>query len=333
MREKRPLVSVVVPTFNAGLGFERLLAGISEQRGNFDVEVIVVDSGSTDGTVERARRHGATVHSIPKEEFNHGGSRNLGVSLARGEYVALTVQDAVPLDGNWLAAMVRSFEEEERVAGVYGRQVPRAESGILSRVVVNSIATAGSVRREQYAGSPELYRALTPAQRRDLAAFDNVSSGVRRSVWEEIPFEPTNFGEDIRWGRAVVEAGYKVVYEPESAVIHSHDRNFVYDLRRNYINQVVVAELFGLVQVPNIARLLVAILASSLHVFSLLRKEGGGKTAPRDGARFALIALRHAVVSQAGVYLGSKVGPADGRLARSFPRLRRRLDGFLSRGV
>lgn len=332
MKRDRLLISVVVPTFDAGPEFERLLDGISAQRGDFDVDVILVDSGSTDGTVERARRYGATVHRIPKAEFNHGGSRNLGVSLARGEYVALTVQDAVPLDGNWLAAMVRSFEEDERVAGVYGRQVPRAESGILSRVVVNSIATAGSARREQYAGSPELYRVLTPAQRRDLAAFDNVSSCVRRSVWEEIPFEPTNFGEDIRWGKAVVEAGYKIVYEPESAVIHSHDRNFVYDLRRNYINQVVVSGLFGLVQIPNGARLLVAMLASFLHVFSLLRKEGG-KTVPRDGARFALIALRHAVVSQTGVYLGSKVGPEDGRLARSLPRLRRRLAGFLSKGV
>lgn len=332
MREKRPLISVVVPTYNAGPEFERLLDGISAQRGDFDVEVVVVDSGSTDGTVERARRHGATVHSIPKGEFNHGGSRNLGISLARGEYVALTVQDAVPLDGNWLAAMVRDFEEDERVAGVYGRQVPRAKSGVLSRVVVNSIATAGLARREQYAGSPEQYRALPPARRRDLAAFDNVSSCVRRSVWEEIPFEPTNFGEDIRWGRAVVEAGYEIVYEPESAVVHSHDRNLVYDLRRNYVNQVVVWELFGLVQVPNVARLLVAMLASFLHVFSLLRKEGGG-AGLSDDARFALLAARHAVVSQTGVYLGSKVGPANGWLARTFPGLRRRLAGFLSKGV
>lgn len=333
MNEYRPLVSVVIPTFNAGPDFERLLAGLAAQQGDFDVEVVLVDSGSTDGTVERARRYGAKVHRIPKEEFNHGGSRNRGVSLAGGEYVALTVQDAVPLGERWLAAMVRDFEGDERVAGVYGRQVPREDSGILSRAVINSLATAGLGRREQYAGSPERYRELSPVQRRNLAAFDNVSSCVRRSVWVKIPFEPTNFGEDIRWGKAVVEAGYRIVYEPESAVVHSHDRDFVYDLRRNYINQVVVAELFGLVQVPNVARLVVAILASFLHVFSLLRKEHGGKTGPRDGARFARYAARHAVVSQTGVYLGSKVGPRNGRLARSFPRLRRRLDGFLSKGV
>src|SRR5215207_11506377 len=114
-----PDVSIVIPTFNGGPEFEALLDGLCAQEGDFEREIILIDSGSTDGTVELAQQYGATVHRIPKTEFNHGATRNLGVSLARGKYVALTVQDAVPVDEWWLAAMVENLERDEQVAGVY----------------------------------------------------------------------------------------------------------------------------------------------------------------------------------------------------------------------
>ncbi len=117
-------VSVVIPTFNAGPEFEELLQKISSQERDFEHEIVVVDSESTDGTAELARRYGATVHQIAKQKFNHGATRNLGISLSRGEYIALTVQDSVPLDERWLYAMVENLERDERVAGVYSRQLP-----------------------------------------------------------------------------------------------------------------------------------------------------------------------------------------------------------------
>ncbi len=246
MTVNRPKVSVVIPTLNAGPDFEELLRKVFAQEGDFELlEVLVVDSGSTDGTDELARRCGASVHRISRREFDHGATRNLGISLARGEYVALTVADAVPLDEGWLGAMVEDLELDERVAGVYGRQVPRPEASPLTRVLLNSLASASLERREQFAGGPERYREMPPRkrrltafgrarlaafERRGLAAFDNVSSCLRRSVWEEVPFEKTSFGEDIRWGKRVVEAGHKIVYEPRSAVLHSHERGPLYDL-------------------------------------------------------------------------------------------------------
>ena len=174
-------VSIVIPTLNAGPGFGELLAGIQSQEGPFEREILVLDSGSTDGTDELARRYGARVHRIRRSEFDHGGTRNLGISLAKGEYVVLTVQDAVPLDERWLSTMVENLERDERVAGVYGRQVPHPHAGPLTRVLVNNLASAGLERREQFAGGPERYRGLPPGQRRRLAAFDNVSSCLRRS--------------------------------------------------------------------------------------------------------------------------------------------------------
>jgi rhamnosyltransferase len=288
--------------------------------------VVVVDSGSTDGTDELARRYGATVHSIPRSEFNHGATRNLGISLTDTEYVVLTVQDAIPHDSRWLGPMIEVLESDERVAGVFGRQVPHPRAGAVTRALVNSLASASPERREQFAGGPEEYRALPPARRRRLAAFDNVSSCIRRSVWERIPFERTTFGEDIRWGKRVVEAGYKTVYEPRSTVYHSHERGALYDLRRYYVDGRILRELFDLALIPNVLLLVPAIARSFLNLYRLLRREG----AVDDMPRLVWTALTYSAASQLGAFLGAN---SASLAALAGPRLFGRLHGYLSRGV
>jgi rhamnosyltransferase len=320
-----PKASVVLLTFNAGPGFEDLLQRLRAQKTDFEYEVLVIDSGSTDGTTKLAERYGASVHRIPTAEFDHGATRNLGVSLSKGEYVALLVQDAVPLDGLWLAAMVEDLERNPLVAGVYGRQVPRPESDALTRVLVNGWPTASPERREQFAGGPERYRALLPTERRTLATFDDVSSCVRRAIWEEMPFEPTRFGEDLRWGKRVVEAGYRLVYEPRAAVCHSHERGALYDLRRYYVDAQLLLELFGISATPNLARLLFNTLRSSAYLYRRLRREPDAGSAPH----LALTALRHALFGQIGSYLGVK----SHRTSRMNPRVAARLDRLFGKGI
>ena len=320
-------VSIVIPTLDAGPGFEDLLKKISAQEGDFDREVVVVDSGSTDGTDELAQRYGAVVHRIGKQEFNHGATRNLGISISRGEYVALIVQDAIPLDKRWLATMVEDLERDERVAGVYGRQVPHPGSSLPTRVLVNSQASAGLERWEQFAGGSEQYRKMSPAKRRRLATFDNVNSCLRRVVWEEVPFEKTNFAEDMRWGKRVIERGYRIVYEPRSAVFHSHERGAVYNLRRYYVDQRVLLELFGLELVPNLARLFLAIFRFSLHFYRLLRRN---EEIAAKGALWSMLpAVKYAIPAQVGNYLGGKSESIACLSPRAFERLHR----FLSKGI
>ncbi|HKH12491.1 MAG TPA: glycosyltransferase family 2 protein [Rubrobacter sp.] len=308
-----PKASVVIPTLNAGPEFAATLDGVFAQKTDADLEVLVLDSGSTDGTRELARARGAAVHDVPGGSFDHGATRDLGLSLAAGEYVALLVQDAVPLDDRWLFAMVEDLDDP-LVAGVYGRQVPRPGSGPLARVLVTNAPTAGRERREQHAGGPERYRALPPARRRELALFDNVSSCLRRAVWEEIPFGRTGFGEDLRWGERVVARGYKLVYEPRSAVVHSHERGPLYDLRRHYAEGLLLLDLFGLAPVPTLASVLLNSALASAHLLRRLLID------ERAGWRSPPLAVRHAVASQLGMYLATRRLPA-------------RLDAFLGGGV
>ncbi|HEX6724380.1 MAG TPA: glycosyltransferase, partial [Gaiella sp.] len=96
------MISVVIPVKDGGADLARCLAGIAAQGIEEEVEIVVVDSGSTDGGPERARAAGAVVHEIPAEEFGHGRTRNLGVELARGDTVVFTSQDAVADDSGWL---------------------------------------------------------------------------------------------------------------------------------------------------------------------------------------------------------------------------------------
>ncbi|CAN5886678.1 N/A [soil metagenome] len=318
-------VSIVIPTYNAGPDFSTLLGRISAQQTDFDYEIVTVDSGSSDGTPEIAERYGAVTHRILKSEFNHGATRNLGISLSRGEYVALTVQDAVPLDEHWLSAMVENLERDEQVAGVYGRQAPHKDASLLTRALTNGLASASLERREWSIEDVGRYRKLPPNRRRRLAAFDNVGSCIRRSVWEDLPFDATNFGEDVRWGKKVVEAGYKIVYEPRSAVLHSHERGALYDLRRYYVDQRVLRELFGSRQRPSLVRLPVGIARTTGHLYRLLRREEVAAGALLLG----WLAVKYAVPTQIGAYIGAR-GDAVARLSpRAFSKMHR----FLSKGI
>ena len=319
-------VSVVIPTFNAGPGFEELLRKLDAQERDFELEIIVVDSGSTDGTAELAAGYGAVLHRVPQADFDHGATRDLGISLSSGEYVALTVQDAVPLDEKWLSAMVENLNKDPHVAAVYGRHVPRSDAGVLTRALVGNLAVADLERREQEIQDQASYRSLPPTQRRRLAAFDNVSSCLRRQVWEKFPFGEADFAEDLRWGKKVVEAGYTIVYEPRSVVVHSHERGPIYDLRRHYVDQLVIDELFGARMVPNLRRLILSIPYATRHVYGLLRRE---QPAPKKRPRLLLDAATFALTSQLGAYLGTKV-PS---LSHLNPKLHARLHRLLAKGV
>lgn len=321
-----PKASIVILTRDAGPDFRVLLDRLVSQRTDFSYEVVVIDSGSTDGTAATARDAGVRVHAISSSEFSHGATRNLGASLCRGEYVAFLVQDALPLNERWLSALVEALENDERVAGVYSRQLPRPESGPLTRILVGGWATAAPKRRFQFAGNSDSYRALPPEEKLRVSAFDNVSSCVQRSILEQHPFEQTGFGEDLRWGASVVEAGYAVVYEPDSTVLHSHERGVFYDLRRHYANGKLLLDLFGVSLTPNILRLVLNTLLSTGYLGRRLFRE---EKTLRRRIRFTLLAAAHASVGQLGAYLAAK----NILLASRNPRLSRAVDAFLEKGV
>lgn len=246
-----PDVSIVIPTLNGGALFRRVLDAVRRQATSRSVEILCIDSGSTDDTVAIGKELGTEVTTIPRTEFNHGETRNLGIGKASAEIVVLMTQDALPVDDRWLEALLEPFTDE-RVAGTYARQIPRDDADILTRHRLENWVTFGKERIIREIKNRADYDALPPAEKYKFCNFDNVCSCVRKSVWRRIPFKQADFAEDMEWSRDALLAGWKIVYQPEAQVIHSHNRSQVYEHRRTYLVVRRLNELFGYRPVENI---------------------------------------------------------------------------------
>ena len=234
-------ISIIIPTKNAGPEFRETMAAVRKQ--TRESEVVVVDSGSTDGTLDIAREFGARTISIPPESFNHGETRNLGVRRSTGRFCVMLVQDATPVGENWLAELISPFSDA-RVAGVTGAQVPRPDSDPIGRWQVEyRNRFLGVEMRIQELENWDHFTSLSFQERLRLVSFDNVSSALRREFWEQNPFQPLPFAEDLDWGVRVIEAGWRIVYNPSTRVIHSHSRPAAYRMRRSYLSGRIVPKL------------------------------------------------------------------------------------------
>jgi rhamnosyltransferase len=220
------VISVLIPVKNGGADLVRCLGGIARQRADDEVEVVVVDSGSSDESPRRARELGAQVHEIPPDEFMHGATRNLAARLSHGDVLVFTTQDAVAADETWLATLVAALDGGD-VAGAYGRQLPHEEARPPERFFLDFLYGPHARTQRLAAGLDELTYEHT--------LFSNVNSAIRRSVWEEFPLrDDVTMSEDQEWSRRVLLAGRTIVYEPLAAVRHSHSYTLSGAFRRFY---------------------------------------------------------------------------------------------------
>ncbi|NJA04845.1 MULTISPECIES: glycosyltransferase [unclassified Methylomonas] len=245
------LCSIVIPTKNGGALFKSVIQKLATQKLWSQVELIVIDSGSTDDTVDIARASGARVFEISAEEFNHGATRDFGISLATSEHVILLVQDAVPYDNELINAMLAPFGDSE-VAGVYARQLPQLNADSLTKRNLNCWLTGRTTAEVRKMKSLEWYESLEPIEKYFFCNFDNVCSSIRKSVWKEHKFGNISFGEDIDWAERILKSGKKIVYEPKAVVVHSHERSIAYEFKRTYVCHRKLFQLFGLQLVPNL---------------------------------------------------------------------------------
>lgn len=232
----QPLVSVVIPTLNAGNEFARLLEVIKAQQVSGDVEIVVIDSSSRDGTPELAQGAGARVLSIPRRRFNHGRTRNQAIQASRGEFIVLTVQDAVPTNSHWLTRLLTPLLEQSEVTGSYGLQIASPTSGLLAKTRSSLWREGNDFPLVKFLETPEKFLEMPPEKRLALISFDNVTSCIRRGTWEMVPFPERNYGEDMAWAKEVLLEGYKIAYVPMAQVWHCHESGWLYELRRAYLD-------------------------------------------------------------------------------------------------
>jgi rhamnosyltransferase len=215
--------TVIIPTLNGQQYLGRILDMIDAQDFEGTVEVLVVDSGSTDRTLEIVRaRQNVRLHEIPNSEFGHGKTRNLAAALARGRMLAFITQDAVPLTTSWLRELTAPLDScgLDAVA-VLGRQEPRPGCFPLQKYEIRAVFGRFGEQAVVYQrGEPE----PTESELELLSFYSDVNSATRRQfLLEVIPYRDLRYSEDMAFGRDVIESGYRRAYAPAGAVEHSND--------------------------------------------------------------------------------------------------------------
>jgi rhamnosyltransferase len=219
-------VGLIVPTLNAGKLWESWLKAFEQQTRKPDY-LLVIDSSSNDDTAAMARAHGFEVQVIPKSEFNHGGTRQFGVSLlAPADILVFLTQDALLANPDAIAKLVAAFEDEQ-VGAVYGRQLPHRDAGPIG----------AHARLFNYPSESQL-RSLGDRKRFGIKTvfISNSFSAYRRSALMQtggFPFD-TIMNEDTYVAGKMLMKGWKIRYCAEAQVFHSHDYGFMEEFKRYF---------------------------------------------------------------------------------------------------
>lgn len=233
-------VSIVIPATNERATLEQSLPLILKQDFPDPFDVLIIDSGSTDGSREwltqlATEEPRLRLYLQKPGDFHHAGTRNLGLAITKSEIVVFMAGDAIPVGESWLSTLVKPLLDDPRVAGSYGRQLPRADADAFNRL------------RTLY-NYPETGHVKTlhdpPMTAKERFFFSSVNCCIHRKRMGEARFDegvPVN--EDVALSWQLLYSGWKLAYEPEAAVVHSHNRTPLEILQRYYDNAVTYKQI------------------------------------------------------------------------------------------
>jgi GT2 family glycosyltransferase len=223
-----PLVTVVIPVYNGGTMLKTVVESCLDQDLDQTFEVLLIDSASSDGCLEGLPEdERLRLHRIRKEDFGHGRTRNLGVELARGEYVAFITQDAIPANRMWLMNLIDPLQNDPRVAGVFGCHIAHIDHGQLTAHDLDQHFNRWIFRshRQPIELNADRQTADGVVSSHERFYSDN-NSCLRKSAWETLPLPDVVYGEDQLWARDILRKGYKKAYASTAVVRHSHEYGF-----------------------------------------------------------------------------------------------------------
>jgi len=227
MAEDRPETSIIIRAFNEERWLPDVFAALAVQQYR-DFEVLLVDSGSVDRTREIAAENGARIVRLRSEDFTFGHSLNVGVSEARGRFIAILSAHAIPVGDAWLERLVAPLRQDD-VAMVYGGQRGHGLSKFSEVCDFERI----------FPSKAERVHAPDPFA-------NNANSAIKRELWKSHLFDEGLPGlEDIEWAKHWSEQDQRVVYVPEACVIHVHTETWA-QVRRRYYREGMAARWVGL---------------------------------------------------------------------------------------
>lgn len=234
-------ISIIIPTLNGKEFIDKSLTEIFRQTLLLE-EVVIVDSGSTDGTVDVIKKYiyeGYPIRfaQISKDEFGHGKTRNYAAGLSGGDILVFLTQDAIPAHHRWLENLIKPFTFHDGVACVFGRHIPREDCNpLIERDIINHFDSFGK--------EPYVYQRVDWSDESAVEKYkDNkgwycfnstVNCAIRKSIWKKIRFREVLYAEDQLFGRNLIEKGYTKVYARDAAVLHSHNYSLLNFFKRYF---------------------------------------------------------------------------------------------------
>jgi rhamnosyltransferase len=218
-------VSVIIPVKNGEGTLERCLAVLRTQTIADFLEIIILDSMSTDKSRKIALQFGATIIDIPEGTFNHGLTRNTGVQHATGDLLFYTVQDAFLSENDLLEKMVKHFDDPQ-VMGVAGHQAVPQEKDKNPLLWYKRYSEPQIEIRE--IKDVEEFKNSSQGMKQSLIAWDDVVAMYRKTALLQQPFAETQFAEDWIWSRDALMRGWRLIYDPSLVVYHYHHSTYRY---------------------------------------------------------------------------------------------------------
>jgi len=312
------LAAVIIPVKNGGDLLVKVLSQLLIQNCPWPYEILVIDSGSTDGSQQKVADLGIRLYEIPAAEFGHGRTRNLGMQLTSADYVCFLTQDALPADDTWLVNMVAVLSSRSDIAGCFGPHRPYPECHpIVAKELQLHFAGFAAQDKIVRLDDPQRY-AADAGYRQQLHYFSNNNSAIRRSVWQKIPFPDVDFAEDQIWAKHIIEAGYAKAYAPDAPVYHSHSFGVLETCQRAFDESSALHRIFGYVLTPNLLHLTLNLMRFIHRDWFWLIKDKNLKL--KQKILLCLTAPPRNFARLLGYYLGGKTH-----------RLSPRLVGFISR--
>ncbi len=226
------LVSVVIRTLNEAKYLDELLRVIGAQiKESFDVEVVIIDSGSTDGTLSIAESHGCRITFITKKQFTFGRSLNMGSDFARGDILVYVSGHCIPSEDTWLLNLIKPIRDG--AAGFsYGRQVGRDTTKY----------SEGKIFEKYFPFESKIPQ--------NGFFCNNANSAIDRKVWLEYKFDEQVTGlEDMELAKRYCDHKGKIAYIAEACVYHIHNETWSQTRRRYEREAIALQQIMPEVQI------------------------------------------------------------------------------------
>jgi len=203
----KPTCSIVIRAFNEEKHIGKLLEGIFSQTLQ-DIEVILVDSGSFDRTIEIASNYPVVIVHINPQEFSFGRSLNLGIDKAKADLIVLASAHVYPVYPDWLEKLLEPFEDS-RIALTYGKQRGMNTTQFSEHMIFSHWYPEYSNLNQEH------------------PFCNNANAAIRKDLWRSHPYNESLPGlEDLAWARWLFDQGHHIAYVAEAEIIHVHNESW-----------------------------------------------------------------------------------------------------------